>query len=298
MEAQLLRKMHQMERHTPLLQSKLKSYSMMAGSLLAVSQLADAQIIHHQLPDTTFNENQTGLSFDLNNDGNTDYTFFLIKSDAGSQVNHLVGGFASNLNNEIVGTAGTGSYVYPLAMQAGETIGGDLDWQAYGSVFWVFAQQYSSGAGTPVLRGNWRGETEKFAGLRLDVDGEKYYGWLRMDVDSFAGQFTIKDYAYQSIPDSFILAGDTDLIISSIPTVSAENHISMIVHENNVVISVPTNDKSDLTITIINMSGAIVKQWTTKERKVQVSLTELPQALYLVNARTTEAAVTKKISHQ
>lgn len=271
----------------------------MASSLFAVSHFADAQIVHHQISDTTFSENQTGLSFDLNNDGITDYTFFLLKSDSGSQVNHLVGGFASNLNNEIAATAGTGSYVYPLAMQAGETIGGDIEWQAYGSIFWVFAQQYSSGAGTPVQRGNWRGETEKFAGLRLEVDGEKYYGWLRMDVDSFTSQFTVKDYAYQSIPDSFILAGDTDLIISAIPTVVTNDQISMIVYGNKAMISVPADDRSDLHITIVNMAGTIVKQWATKERKVQVSLTELPQGLYLLGARTAEAtAVTKKIALQ
>ncbi len=273
----------------------MKSYSVLAGSLLSVTHFADAQIIHHQIPDTTFSENQTGLSFDLNNDGITDYTFFLLKSDSGSHINHQVDGFASNVNNEIAGSIGAGSYVYPLAMQKGEIIGGDAEWHAYGSMFWVFGQQYSSGAGTPVQLGNWLGATDKYAGLRLDVDGQKYYGWLRMDVDSFASQFTIKEYAYQSIPDSFILAGDTDLIISGIPNTVASNAISIVIDENTAVISVQPDATDALTITIVNMSGAIVRQTVSKEKQTKVSLTGFPGGLYLLHARAAGATLTKKI---
>ncbi|MBK9732221.1 MAG: T9SS type A sorting domain-containing protein [Chitinophagaceae bacterium] len=285
-----------MKKNTPHLQSKLKAYSVMAGSMLTVSQLADAQIIHHQINDTTFTDSQTGLSFDLNNDGITDYTFFLIKSDSGSVMNHLVDGFASNVNNEIAGTTGAGSYVYPVAIQPGEKIGSDLEWHAYGSLFWVFGQHYTSGAGTPLQLGNWLGETERFTGLRLGIDGHQYYGWLRMDVDSFANQFTIKDYAYQAIPDSSIIAGDTDVIISGVPQAVIDNRISIIAFEKNVIITSTASGNNDLEITVVNMLGGIVQRIKTKENQVHLALTGLPDGIYLVTAQGAGMRLTKKIS--
>lgn len=268
----------------------------MAGSLLTMSQFAEAQIIHHQIPDTTFTDNQSGLSFDLNNDGITDYTFFLIKSDSGSVINNLVGGFASNVNNEIAGTVGAGSYVYPIAIQSGEKIGDDLEWHAYGSLFWVFGQQYSSGAGSPLQFGNWFGATEKYAGLHLEIDGHQYYGWLRMDVDSFGNQFTIKDYAYQSTPDSSILAGDTDLIINSVPQMIIDNRISIIAYEKNIFINVAGNENKEIEITIVNILGGVVRHLKTKENQLHLSLTELPDGLYLVNVATGDIMKTKKVT--
>lgn len=284
-----------MNKDTTTLQKKLKSYSIMAGSMLAISQFVEAQIIHTNIPDTTFSENETGLSFDLNNDGTTDFTFFLIKSDSGGTINHLVDGFASNVYNEIAGSAGTGSYTYPLAIQAGEKIGPNLEWHAYGSLFWVFGQNYSSGSGSLLRLGNWLGETDKYAGLRLGIDGHKYYGWIRMDVDSFANEFTIKDFAIQSFADSSIMAGDTD-IISGVLNVIINNKINMVAFEKNVFITAPGDGNDDLVISVLNMLGGVVQRVRTKENQLHLSLTELPDGIYLVSAERGAMIKTKKIS--
>lgn len=267
----------------------------MAGSMLTISQLADAQIIHNNITDTTFIDNETGLSFDLNNDGTTDYTFFLIKSGSSPSVNNLVDGFGSNVNYEIAGSVGAGSYIYPIALAPGEKIDSNLEWHGYGSLFWVFGQHYSSGAGTPLQHGNWLGQTDKFTGLRIELDGHKYYGWARMTVDSFANQFTIKDYALQSIADSSIIAGDTD-IISGVPTVIVENKINIVAFEKNVFITVTDNKDKDLVISVINMLGGVVQRIKTKENTVQLHLTELPDGIYLVAVETGGMVKTKKIS--
>ncbi|MEO6168139.1 MAG: T9SS type A sorting domain-containing protein [Chitinophagales bacterium] len=284
-----------MKKDTTSFQKKLKSYSVMAGSMLTISQLADAQIIHHNISDTTFVDNETGLSFDLNNDGTTDYTFFLLKSGSAPGVNNLVEGFGSNVNYEIAGTVGAASYVYPVAIQPGEKIGADLEWHGYGSLFWVFGQHYSSGAGTPLQHGNWLGQTDKFAGLRIELDGHKYYGWARMTVDSLANQFTFKDYAMQSIADSSIIAGDTD-IISGVPNVIVENRINIVAFEKNVIINVVGNQDNELMISVINMLGGVVQRIKTRENQVQLHLTELPDGIYLVAVETGGMVKTKKIS--
>lgn len=77
---------------TDALTSKLKAYSALATGVFAMGSAADAQIIY---TDTTaaFDTNQTGFSFDLNHDGATDFTFFLLRYNTGSQVNNQVLGF-------------------------------------------------------------------------------------------------------------------------------------------------------------------------------------------------------------
>ncbi len=267
----------------------------MAGSMLAVSSVTEAQILHQNISDTTFVDSETGLSFDMNNDGITDFTFFLVKSGTAPSVNQFVDGFASAVDNEIAGSVGSNSYVYPLAMQAGDKIGADLEWQAYGSLFWVFGQHYSSGGGTPVQLGNWLGQQDKYAGLRIEVDEEKYYGWLRMSVDSFANEFTIKEYALQSIPDSAILAGDTDFI-SGVPNAILENRIKIVAFEKNVFITGPVGIQNGMEISVINMVGGVVKRLHTKEQQLHLQLTDLPDGIYLIAVEAEGIRMARKIS--
>lgn len=284
-----------MKKEATSLEKKLKSYSLMTGSILAMTQVSDAQIIHHNISDTTFTDNQTGLTFDLNNDGITDYTFFLIKSGSGSAMLNLIGGFGSNTNYEIAGTVGSSSYVYPAVLQSGDKINNDLEWHSYGSLFWVFAEHYSYSSGSPLQLGNWFGQTEKFVGLRLELNDHKYYGWLRMDVDSFANQFTIRDYAYQAKPDSAILAGDTDLI-SSVPHVIIDNKISIFSYGKQLIVKTSGNGKENLDIRIYNLFGVTVRELVTKEKEVHLALNELPEGMYLVKAAQAGNEKTRKIS--
>jgi hypothetical protein len=284
-----------MQKNATSLQKKLKSYSLMAGTMLTISSVAEAQILHQNIADTTFIDNETGLSFDMNNDGITDFTFFLIKSGTAPSVNQFVDGFASAVDNEIAGSVGSNSYVYPLALQAGDKIGADLEWQAYGSLFWVFGQHYSSGGGTPVQFGNWLGQQDKYAGLRIEVAEQKYYGWLRMSVDSFANEFTITEYALQSIPDSAIMAGDTDFI-SGVPNAIIENKIKILAFEKDVFVTVPSGSQHDLEIYVMNMLGGVVKRIQTKERQVHLRLTDLPDGIYLVTAELDGIRKAQKIS--
>ena len=57
--------------------------------------------------------------------------------------------------------------------------------------------------------GYWVGESNKYLAFKLRVDSQTYFGWARFDVAATASSFTIKDYAYQSSPNTCILAGQT-----------------------------------------------------------------------------------------
>ncbi len=51
-------------------------------------------------------------------------------------------------------------------------------------------------------------ELPNYLGLRFTIAGETHYGWARLSIPSAAG-FTLKDYAYNSVPGEGILAGQT-----------------------------------------------------------------------------------------
>ncbi len=54
--------------------------------------------------------------------------------------------------------------------------------------------------------GYFQGDTDAYAGLRLDVGGRLYYGW--MQIHNFAANWgQIIDWAYETRPDTPILAG-------------------------------------------------------------------------------------------
>ena len=57
--------------------------------------------------------------------------------------------------------------------------------------------------------GNWVGTTDKYLALQLVVGSNTYYGWARLYVLNTSSSFTIKDYAFESIPNTCIHSGKT-----------------------------------------------------------------------------------------
>lgn len=49
--------------------------------------------------------------------------------------------------------------------------------------------------------------TDAYIGLSFPISGNTHFGWIRVDVDNSAGSFLIKDWAYESVPDTGIAAG-------------------------------------------------------------------------------------------
>jgi hypothetical protein len=287
-----------MKKDTITLRGKLKSYSVLAGSVLAMGNVADAQIIYTNIPDTTFSaQGESGLAIDLNNDSISDFTIFLFKSSSGASVRNRVAGFASNVYNEIAATVAAPNYTYPVVIPQDDKIGPDLGWQPYvTSYFWAFGKFYTYGTGNPLKYGNWLGATDQFVGLRMGIDGLQHYGWLRMSVDSIAGTLTIKDYAYQTLPDSAIAAGDTGSIMIGIPNLNSLSDIKIIAYESHIIISSGLDTNDDIVISIIDMRGMILEKIITSEQEYSLTLDSLPQGIYLVSVQQGKKTKTIKVS--
>lgn len=57
--------------------------------------------------------------------------------------------------------------------------------------------------------GQWTDPTDRFLAIRFSLNGNWHYGWVRLSVNIGTNvSFTIRDYAYNSLPNQSILAGE------------------------------------------------------------------------------------------
>ena len=140
---------------------------------------------------------------DLNKDGNNDFSLQKI-----SGTNEFYGGkfqyktiSLTPLNNNYRSDADAHK------MHIGDSIGSTNGWAD--NIILRTARR-SSPPGGPwndwEYLGDWSESSDGYAGLRIIIDGQIYYGWVRLSVNFFKG-FTIKDYAYNSTPNLPIKAG-------------------------------------------------------------------------------------------
>ena len=172
-------------------------YSLAAGAFIAGTDKTDAAIVY-----TDINPNFAGAVgseyfLDLNNDNIDDFRIYH-DSSYNLFLEPLTG------SNSALGS-GSGNFAYPYALSSSAPISAS----AAGS--W-FNNGYSTGYmslnyGSYGTFGNFIGVTDKYIGLRFTVGTNTYYGWVRLDVNSNGSVWAVKDYAYEDVSGTSILAG-------------------------------------------------------------------------------------------
>lgn len=189
-----------------LLEKRLKSYSALAAGVLAAGGAANGQVVYTDVdPDSVADADGESYELDLNNDGTIDFTINRSRTTTASGAVRIV----PQAGNEVLGaTSYGGAYFLPYALSNGDAINGDETlWNgtinsAYLTLAWYSTYGYWAG-----------GQTDKYLGLRIDVDGAMHYGWVRLDVAAGGGSFTLKDYAFVSNAGVGIEAGATEVDI-------------------------------------------------------------------------------------
>jgi hypothetical protein len=224
----------------------LKKLSGFIVTAFMLSVSANAQIVYTDVnPDTTIANRIYYL--DLNNDGTTDdsITLFVSRPYIGECRGSKVSIFAIN-GNAVAGST------YPLAMNINDTISSALAWSASGDLRYVQSGDPTSCPNDTL--GYWTNAIDYYLGLKLIVGTYTYYGWLRMQitVDPLYASGTIKDYAYNSIPNQSILAGQTS--VTGITENISASSISLYPNPatNHLTIELPNvKEKVEVTITDI-----------------------------------------------
>ncbi len=185
---------------------KLKNYSKLTAAMVSVGGAANAQIIYTDVhPDTTLNTFPSNYEIDFDGDGNIDVNIicsgssssFAIKASPviGASANYFLAqsSYIAQLNNNyLISSYATFQYGIKSSLINGVNL-----------------------SGTTMLYGNWTSTdiVDKYVGIKFNIAGAKHYGWIRLtthfvDYNNFF--VTVKDFAYQSIPDSGIYAGAFD----------------------------------------------------------------------------------------
>lgn len=197
---------------------------------------SNAQIIYTDVnPDDTIQDlNLSAATYDvyhldLNNDGITDFdlnqSYIKYSYSSGTlcyyyRIFKKCYAYAKNLN------AIASDSIGGLSISSLSIINGGVSWRdtssnnGYNNLanYSYFSIKHCPPASPAITTtgGNWYNQTDKYLGLKIIKNGLTYYGWVRLQIVS-ASSITVKDYAYNSIPNQPILAGQTTC---ALPTVN------------------------------------------------------------------------------
>src|SRR5262249_35063274 len=152
--------------------------------------------------------------------------FYLVQAHAlfNYGTGEVIGNNFTSAINSVAGIAtstsmGTSSWAqkYPFLLSQSNAIDSNLEWvKPRPGVDPGFMNAYSEAilnaqfTDSYTYVGYWQnGVQDGYAGLRINLNGDFYYGWVRLDVDAAAQWMIVKDYAINTIADSAILAGQS-----------------------------------------------------------------------------------------
>lgn len=231
------------------------------AAVLVLNSSLSAQIVYTDIPDATPNAT---YPLDLNNDLVDD---FLIQFDVANKVMCI-----PQNNNAYAGTIVNGVHL-PWALPASAAICNTL------TTWYNAAHPGTMAFGTNT--GYWVGETDKYLALQLIIGANTYYGWVRLDVTGTSASFTVKDYAYQSTPNTCIQAGQVSL---SLTEHTRENSFSIYPNPFTSSATIQITGNSENTeLSIFNAYGQIVKHlYPMQGDTFTLSRDDLPCGLYFI----------------
>jgi hypothetical protein len=185
-------KMNEPQNLTPQLTKRLLAYAVAGTAAFIGCKGAAAEVVYTPIHKYIYLD----YSLDLNNDGIGD---FYITTSYLSGFNQLLV-FPIAFNKVAVVGKGcllehTGAAPLPL----GATIGPDKFLRGKTACMASLFSWYSDGP--------WIMQQDRYLGVEFVIHGKDHYGWARFDVSELASA-TITGYAYETIPNKPIIAGD------------------------------------------------------------------------------------------
>jgi len=267
---------------------------------IAISQFVFSQIIYTDvIPDDTLVPDYTTDSRTIDFDG--DFTPELIIFS--TKVDTIVSGFNVTLsgiaistmgNTEIIAqitTIGNEDVVIADTLQTGNNIdvGANYLSSATPSVFPGVGLGIQSDFFS-VAQGDFINNGDLYFGVKFDISANTHYGWVRVKIDTLAESGIIYDFAYQSIADSSIFAGDTD---SGFISVSNANLEEVVIYAANKKLHIITGNESG-NLAIHNLLGKQLIN-TQVNGNTNFDINDLSKGIYLVSFTNGINTITKKV---
>lgn len=277
-----------MENKTSTLNKKLKSYSALAGTLVAAANTANAQVVYTDvIPDATVTTGGT-YDLDLNNDGTADFQFLLQHGTytyMSFPIQYDLGVLQPAAGNAI-DTLGGGANAHAAGVAINSSLGFEDD---------ASAAYQLLGVNIPVVAyssGNFIGQTDKYLGLRFQITGVDHYGWARIDMNATATSITIKDYAYDATAGASILTGATSTGINESAVLA--NAVSVFSNANTISVNM-NNAKPEGMITVTNALGQEISKTSVTAAQMSIPMNNVTAGVYFVTVSQGNAKFTKKV---
>lgn len=263
---------------------KLNLYTAVAG-VTAAAGSAQAQVIYTDVnPDTVIHNFESYL-LDIDNNGQPEMNMEVIRYPGGDQQVRI----GIQAVNATLGSLYQGSYPLPFALNNGDSVSGTTPGWVNGMV--NSGTQYLAVIYNSQAFGNWVGFNDRYLGIRFKIGQNTHYGWARLSVSATGDTLTIKDYAYQAIPDLGILAGD---VIAGTASNSLQDSTS-IFSSSNIVTIRSTSAHTDGTVRITNTLGQSIREMPLTGPNMRITMDGSPAGIYFVEVTAGNKKVVKKV---
>jgi len=272
-----------------LLNNKLKSYSAIAGAVVAGSSAANAQIVYTDVnPDSVLTvANGTLSEYDVDFDGDANIDV------AVATYGYLYGSY--QINYSLTFIPGTSA-----VLAATGTYGGEITGLSSGSAIdpmstsWMDTTANGGGTffnlatinGTPAA-GTMATGVDQCIGVRFMVGTNTHYGWVRIQLASDLSTTTVKDYAYKTAPNTGLNCGETGLGIAEMPSTQWFAGTK----GNTIVVSA----KVDGDVTVIDAAGRLVANGQVVNGTASITVENAQAGMYIVNFTSNAGSGSKKV---
>lgn len=189
----------------PRIDKMIAAYATTAGAvgvaLLATAPTAEAEIIYTKAHVTIGRGVTSHYHLDLNHDRIGDFSIGFCSCEPHGTALSISS--MRGVGNMVIGAPG---HPYSAAaLKAGAPIGPKQPFRPL-EIRMATTGSYGSG---PYSGGPWINVSDRYLGLKFEINGEFHYGWARMTVMDGFGEVLLTGYAYETIPNKPLKAGQT-----------------------------------------------------------------------------------------
>lgn len=268
---------------------KLAAYSAMAGAFVAVSSDANAAVVYTDIEDVDVALGEA-YELDMDNDGYTDFLMVAASNTAGTWTYaYVIGNLEAygygGPDNMIIGY--TGAYLpYGSALASGDAIGEDAGFISNAINYGVLASIFGG-----ATYGPFANTTDAYLGVQFAIDGDVHYGWVRLDVSVGPVEFTVKDYAYDDVAGTEILAGADDVNVATL----TEAQVSAYSYGNTINVIVKDAQAGIENVRVFDLNGKAVYSARVADNNLSITLDNVATGLYTIQLTGTEGSYSKQM---
>lgn len=232
-------------------------------------------------PDLSMSLSSGNDVIDLDIDGNSTYDLsFTINGASSSMYNIAITGNDIDVLVNQVNTFPARSYA--TALFAGNSVSPSGTYANFSA-----NRQLADDA----VNSSFQGQGERFVGFRFKANGQRYYGWVLVELTN-AIEFRVKAFAVESSPNKAITVGD-----------NGTNIISLDEQNASAFSFYPTSVKQDLKVSsenriasveILNLAGSKVFTATPNTKEVSLNLSNLNTGIYIARVRDIHGNITSR----